>query len=59
VVIGMAQKGYLRNEPNEVWHCGADFRMFLYHGHRNEARRRAVGLGPQVHDRRRGTLRRP
>jgi hypothetical protein len=55
----MAQKGYLRNEPYEVWHCGADFRMFLYHGHRNEARRHAVGLGPQVHDRRRGTLRGP
>jgi hypothetical protein len=41
----MAQKGYLRNGPIEVWHCAADFRMFLYHGHRNEARRQAVGRG--------------
>jgi WhiB family transcriptional regulator, redox-sensing transcriptional regulator len=45
----MAQKGYLRNGPIEVWHWAADFRMFLYHGHRNEARRHAVGPGPQVH----------
>jgi hypothetical protein len=55
----MAQKGYLRNGPIEVWHCGADFRMFLYHGHRNDARRHAVGSGPQVHESQRGVLRGP
>jgi len=59
----MAQKGYLRNGPNEVWHSGPDFRMFLYHGHRNEARRHAVGPGPpadeRVHERQRGLLRGP
>jgi hypothetical protein len=39
----MAQKGYLGNGPNEVWHYGPYFRMFLYHGHGSEARRPPVG----------------
>jgi hypothetical protein len=30
VPFGMAQKGYLGNGPYEVWHCGPDFRMFLF-----------------------------
>lgn len=38
----MAQTDYPGNEPNEVWHCGLNFRMFLYHGHGSEARRPAV-----------------
>jgi len=45
VVNGIAQKGYLRNGSNEVWHCGADFRMFHYHGHRTEVRRPLPPVG--------------
>jgi hypothetical protein len=55
----IAQKGYLGNGPIEVWHWAADFRMFLYHGHRNEARRHAVGQGPTVHEASAGLLRGP
>jgi len=61
--LRMAQKGYLGNGPYEVWHSGADFRMFAYHGHGSEARRPSVGppigQGPRLNARQRRTIAQP